>query len=363
MFLIEHAKNFYIAKENKSKEENDILLYNLQREYRLLQTMRYSNEKIRDRNIDSTTRYMDNNYSKRHYNKIFTSPEDRAKEIAEEYEQIIKEFFVEGGAKTFVRELAYRIPAIDDVWRPIGDSTKSLYSPEQLARNPRSTYWSVINGNEFAFINDKDKVAKSLQNLSDEDVEKLDIKIPRYLPNKSEIGADHIPGSIMTKYFAVAANSKSDKKPKYYIEAILSISSMDKKFVSNKSENEMRVLEPIIKDYILSNYEDKLKLELSVLFLKKINDAKKEIIGKWTNGEHVIQFKKNGDCDISGALSTSPKKYVMLNNLTLGFEKKSKPPIYFDRFIGKNTSEVKENEYYLNSNSLKICNTEYTKIE
>jgi len=355
LIMTEILKHIHHEKGKKSKTILRLSLTKLKKKYELSQIMFRSNIKVRANNTSSISEYIDNNYYKKQFNVIITDPKSRVNELKEEFQKIVSEFFNEGKATKFIVELAYKIPAIDDIWKPIGNTLDSRYTADQLARNPRSTYWSAINAKRFIFINKKADVAKFIDSLTDEQVNELDISCDRYFADKDKI--TDIQGSIIATSFDVTPRSsifeEDNKQELKYIEVILSVSSIDVSFVSDES-----TLEELKKKFeleILPNYERKLKLELALFFIVEINEFKKKIIGEWASTHTQIKFYENGKCEFHSNMSSNSMYYAIYNDLTLEFRNKSKKTI--------KRLEKTKNKYHLDDNTLIIGGIKYRKIE
>ena len=357
------------SKRKKKKKENEQKLQKtvkqLENELELALSLLESNTSIRYSNIGDICRYININKRNKNIIDIASNPRERATDLKEEYGKFTNKYFKKSNVEKYVVELAFRIPLIDNRWQSIDDNRLSPYDPNILANNPRSTYWAVINNPQkpLAFYPSKYKVAKYIEHVKNDVLEirsSLELYPERYLQNNEE--SNSMLGSVICKYFSVNPwTSPNGQVQPPHIEAVLGIASQDKPFFSERDIEETK--EKFIKD-VHSNFEDKLKYELSLLFIKEISNQKKLLQGNWLSQDDfgTIKFLTDEKCEISDYIDLDVKEYRVLNDLTLIFITESNPSKIEYKRANNINNTIHSDEYYLDNNELVIGRKRYIRI-
>jgi len=222
---------------------------------------------IREQRFEKIREYLEGKYKGDEFAEIITDPWGQMKMIKNHFKDIVLDFFEKSDTGNVFSNLAYKMK--DDMWRWAGDG-KTEYTAEELAKDPRSTFFSVINGLHYEFHpvkKDVDNVYPNENKKAEKaEAELLPKSARRYLRTKND-GKKEMLGSIICKHIVL-----STPEGETYIEAVLIFHTSSESLTANIAAKELCEKERVLEHDIVNGFEQMLKVELALFYMKEKNE-------------------------------------------------------------------------------------------
>jgi len=221
---------------------------------------------IREQRFQKILDYLESNYANNEFTEIITDPLGQMRLIKDHFKDIVLEFFKKTDTENVFSNLAYKING--DIWRWVGDG-KVGYSANELANDPRSTFFSVINGINYEFHPIKIEVDNLFKNEEKEEEKeragKLKSTDRRYLRGNND--DNNMLGSIICKHTVLKIEDK------ICIESVLILHTSLESLTKNMENNdELAKKTKMLEHYIVASFEKMLKVELALLYMKETKE-------------------------------------------------------------------------------------------
>jgi len=230
-----------------------------QKELDLLKNILNSINTVRASNFMHLVEHIGYHFKSRAFIEIITNPHERLVAMANDIQSRVLELFDKEDRNDIDMSFVYNYPENKSIKERTWDCIipwNISYDMNDLIKNRRSTFYSVLVGDSYAFHNVKGDVVID-DSVDDENISE---SRPRYYRLKSE--SSSLTGSIICQRIFVK------KESDVYIEALFSISTKEKPFISNDDMNKKAQLEQMLKEHIFTTYVAKIQLELAYFFIK-----------------------------------------------------------------------------------------------
>lgn len=210
---------------------------------------------------------------------IISKPCEQLKTITREMARCLRSLLMHGGYSLDENEMYvsifYKFHTVDKWRQARSEFPETGLSIDDVTSNEASTFSHVLkNKNGIIFINDKQEGYNSGQ----------------YIPDKDDKYDDNgkLKGSILC-YRIICQKDGID-----YIEAVLSISTYDKKIEPSNLPGKVKNTQDNICQYILQAFEKRIKIELCLVYLSELcNMNKKSSVKK------APKIRSRNEADIS----------------------------------------------------------------
>lgn len=232
--------------EDSHKEEIEVYRTNLG----IYGTLLHVIGNVCDTKFDSILSYIDNSIMKGQFSKPFNEtvhPDRQLKNIAKEMKKCISEV-TETPIDNITISMAIEFPEINKTTKWVDQSeTMQCMKLDKLKKNDKTTFHQVYSGkSEYVFYNDKLKAAEENKYV-------LDNKDHRY----------NDVGSILCEDICIEEDNST------LARIILSISTYGYKFTNSEDDEVLNNISDVIKEVILHQFDKRIKIELSLLYIKK----------------------------------------------------------------------------------------------
>jgi hypothetical protein len=195
---------------------------------------------------------------------IITNPDNQLKRIIEQINKCLCVFISQPTEKYNFRDftvtLAYNFPLIDNNWSWLEGTNEKEFSLDELV-NPtnKTTFNYLISSRKpYYFNNSKEDAKRNGQYMYDSQDE---------INNENENDI----GSIFCYKYQIKKNNT------VYIDAILSISTNQKRFVPDNDEKKINIVRENILKIVKDHFGLRLSIELSLLYLHKLEMKERKI--------------------------------------------------------------------------------------
>lgn len=189
--------------------------------------------------------------------KIISIPSNQLKYILETMIECLcellstREYSIQ--KKDMYISLFYNFPLENDSWEQLVTSLpeKGL-SIEELLKEGTTFYRLLKTRKKFLFFNNKEEAKKT----------------NNYIPDEEDIIDENgdLKGSIACYKVVIKEQNKT------LIQAVLSISTYNKRFINNNDKKKIEYIESVIREYIINPFMIRINIELCLLYLSILYD-------------------------------------------------------------------------------------------